>query len=150
MLGFLHLVHAPILIIFPFYSTYNTLYICYFYIIVLLYTYTNGECPISYLYKKIQNPQYIPGEISYPEMSFMGERNARIYFAIMSAIYTVMLASVYRRTSISIAPLPIVCLYGLSIYGYFPNIQYITRYTVWINLFYIYVRRNKMQKKLYP
>lgn len=137
MLGIIHLLHAPILIVIPFYSTLNELYIYYFYLIVLLYTYTNGECPISYLYKKNQNPNYIPGQISYPEMAFMGEINARIYFAIMSTLYMFMIVIVYYRTNISFLPLPIVGLYGLSIYGYFPKIQKITQYTVWFTLFYI-------------
>ena len=119
MLGIIHLIHA-ILIVIPFYSTLNELFNC-----VTLYLY---EWRMSYIYKMNQNPNYIPGQISYPEMAFMGEINARIYFAIMSTLYMFMIVIVYYRTNISFLPLPIVGLYGLSIYGYFPTIQKTTQY----------------------
>jgi hypothetical protein len=74
ILGVLHLIHGPSLIILPFlYDNYvgDLLYFDYFFVMMFCYTYFQRECPITYLSKMIQDPGYIPGStpMDFPEIT---------------------------------------------------------------------------------
>ena len=73
IVGFVHLCHCPLLLCVPFvFDTFysHICYLQYFFIIMSSYTFTEGECPISYGYKKWIDPTYIAGKniYHYPEM----------------------------------------------------------------------------------
>ena len=59
------MLHSPIITIYPFIITsacYDIYYINYFFLIMMSYTLLNGECPISFVCKKMINPKYAAGE----------------------------------------------------------------------------------------
>lgn len=145
-LGFFHLLHSPILIIFPYiiqHYTTDILYIIYFLLIMFSYTFIDGECPISYISKKIHNNEYISGqEISrYPEMEyFIHKSQIDYYFGITTTAYIGTLFYVIFRSKMAN---PFLCLftfcvllnYFLQIRGYFPIrylciIRELTKYTL--------------------
>jgi hypothetical protein len=54
IIGLLHLIHTPLLVLFPFIVnnfTTDIFYIIYFFSIMFFYTFIDGECPISYICK---------------------------------------------------------------------------------------------------
>lgn len=75
ILGIFHLIHGPILCLFPFVYRYDYYYLMYFYFLCICYIYTQFQCPITLLaikiYKKLnQNlPKY---KSQYPEMKAIG------------------------------------------------------------------------------
>lgn len=152
-LGIFHLIHCPLLIVYPFlfYSyTSDVLYITYFFFIMFLYTFINGECPISYLSKLIINKNYIAGDkiTYYPEMKYIAinEKYTDSYFAITTTFYILILWFVISRTNIPIYFLIpsffVLCVYFLYIRNnilkktkYFLLIQEITKYILLLTIF---------------
>jgi hypothetical protein len=152
-LGIFHLIHCPILIVYPFlfYSyTSDVLYITYFFFIMFLYTFINGECPISYLSKLIINRNYIAGDniTYYPEMKYIAINNnyTDCYFAITTTFYILTLWFVITRTIIPIYFLIpsffVLCVYFLFIRNnilkktkYFSLMQKITKYILILTIF---------------
>jgi hypothetical protein len=72
-LGYIHLIHGPLLIAFPFLHTsyvYDLCFLNYYFILVYLYCFFYRECPITYMAKWNENPNYIPGTNPdhFPEM----------------------------------------------------------------------------------
>ena len=152
-LGIFHLIHCPIMIIYPFlfYSyTSDVLYITYFFFIMFLYTFINGECPISYLSKLIINRNYIAGDniTYYPEMKYIAinDNYTDCYFAITTTFYILTLWFVIIRANIPIYFLIpsffVLCVYFLCIRNnilkktrYFSLIQEITKYITLLTIF---------------
>ena len=112
MIGIIHLIHCPCLILLPFCINnhiFDILYIEYFLGIMFSYTFLNGECPISFFYKKQKNPNYIAGSriYNYPEMSeifelcFSQEKDKyiSIYFGTNTVIYIGSLYYVIDRSN---------------------------------------------------
>ena len=101
LIGIIHFTHAP-LVVLVFLSDYvsDIVYMNYFFGIMFLYTWLNGECPISYICKKMIDATYVAGEnIShYPEMAFIQEPYIHYYFGITTAIYLLSLVNVVHRT----------------------------------------------------
>jgi len=93
IIGLIHLFHSPLLVIFPFiFQTFTTdiLYINYFFFIMFLYTFINGECPISYVCKLIMDKKYIAGShiTYYPEMEcLLSKRSIVYYFGTTTLLY---------------------------------------------------------------
>jgi hypothetical protein len=90
ILGIFHLFHAPILIVFPLITNeYDKEYLIYFFSIMLSYTFLNGECPISYMAKKIVDHNYVAGDnYTYPEMRlFFVDRTIPYYFGFQTILY---------------------------------------------------------------
>jgi hypothetical protein len=57
ILGVIHIIHCPLLIIYPFIiinQKIDIFYLTYFFFICFSYTFINGECPISYVSKIIK------------------------------------------------------------------------------------------------
>jgi len=64
ILGLIHIIHCPLLIIYPYTIINQKLdiyYLTYFFFICFSYTFINGECPISYVSRIIKNKNYIAG-----------------------------------------------------------------------------------------
>jgi len=107
LLGFIHLIHCPLLIIYP-YITHNInhdlLYILYFILIVLSYILFNNECLISYSVKKIINKTYIAGSKMnyYPEMYIFTQNDQliKLYFTITTLVYIYSLYIVIMRINL--------------------------------------------------
>jgi len=124
-LGIIHFIHSPLLIIFPFIVENNTMdiiYIMYFFGIMFLYTFIDGECPISYLAKIIDDRNYTAGKdiTHYPEMErILNVPYIDYYFPIMTTLYLFSLVIVILRTKIHlywfICPLLFVFVYFLFI-----------------------------------
>lgn len=109
ILGIIHLLHCPCLILLPFWINnhiYDIIYIEYFFSIMFLYTFINGECPISYVYKKQKDPMYIAGSriTDYPEMlhiaCFSKQNQIQLYFRITTVLYLGSLLYVIKRSNI--------------------------------------------------
>jgi hypothetical protein len=107
IIGGFHLIHSPLLILFPFFIKNHVLdifYIIYFFAIMFLYTFIDGECPISYICKKIKDKNYIAGDniTYYPEMEYIFQNKIFIdyYFGTMTIIYILTLFFVIFRTNI--------------------------------------------------
>ena len=121
ILGIIHLVHCPCLIIYPYVTDcFDFLYIIYFFGILFSYTFINGECPISYIYKKWKNPEYIAGsQISdYPEMQVILGKMIQIYFGTNTVLYMGSLLYVIHRSNIPLS-IFIIPSSSLSFYFYF-------------------------------
>jgi hypothetical protein len=72
-LGYIHLLHGPLLVAFPFlHRSYvgDLCFLNYYFILVYLYCFFYRECPITYMDKWNENPDYIPGTNPdhFPEM----------------------------------------------------------------------------------
>ena len=100
-IGIFHCIHAP-LVVFVFLSDYvsDNAYLNYFFGIMFLYTWLNGECPISYVCKKMIDSNYVAGQniTHYPEMAFIPEPYIHVYFGITTAIYLLSLVNAVQRT----------------------------------------------------
>lgn len=98
-LGLFHFIHSPLLIILPFLTnTWDKCYINYFFTMMFSYTFTDGECPITYASKRLIH-DYSPRNNQFPEMEFIMEKKyIPYYFGIMSFIYVLKLAHVIIRT----------------------------------------------------
>lgn len=141
MLGLLHLIHSPLLILFPFVIvTFETdiFFIVYFLTIMFSYTFINGECPISYIYKLSIDKNYIAGSNInyYPEMEYLLHNKIEYYFGIMTFLYILTLFIVIFRTETffhSIFTMIILANYFLFIrkrLKYFEIVQEITKYVL--------------------
>lgn len=107
ILGIFHLIHSPLLILLPFLIqnfTLDIIYLIYFFFIMFLYTFIDGECPISYICKIISDKNYIAGNniTYYPEMEYILSNKIYIdyYFGIMTIMYILTLFFVIFRTNI--------------------------------------------------
>ena len=137
-LGIFHIIHSPILIIIPFLiksNIFDIIYILYFFSIMFLYTFINGECPISYISKTIMDSNYIAGNniTHYPEMSYIllhtlafeDQNRIDFYFGIMTIAYILTLLFVIYRTNMSfyifIIPFLVLFLYFLFIRKFITN-----------------------------
>ena len=71
---------------------------------MFMYTFVNGECPISYVCKMIIDNKYIAGKniTYYPEMEYLfkNKKNIDYYFGIMTVMYITTLFFVIFRTKI--------------------------------------------------
>lgn len=109
VVGAIHLLHYPALIgsfvLFSSDSLFCHLYLFYFYGIMLSYTFTNGECPLSYIsrliyYQKLGDICYDSSFMSmmtrYPEMVlfFPDDVSASRYFQGMTTMYIGSIGSV--------------------------------------------------------
>lgn len=141
MLGLLHLIHSPLLILFPFVIvTFETdiFFIVYFLTIMFSYTFINGECPISYIYKLSIDKNYIAGSNInyYPEMEYLLHNKIEYYFGTMTFLYILTLFIVIFRTETffhSIFTMIILANYFLFIrkrLKYFEIVQEITKYVL--------------------
>ena len=112
-IGILHLLHCPCLILLPFIVNNHIFDICYVeysFSIIFLYTFIDGECPISYFYKKQKDPRYIAGSRihDYPEISdtfFFSPENRKyisIYFGTNTFMYLGSLMYVIIRSNIPV------------------------------------------------
>jgi hypothetical protein len=61
IIGIYHICHSFFLSIYPFICQDDIAFVNYYTMILLSYTYLNGECPVTYLYKRLRNPEYIAG-----------------------------------------------------------------------------------------
>lgn len=127
ILGIIHLLHCPCLILLPFLHNnhlFDILYIEYFLGIMFSYTFINGECPISYIYKKQKDPNYIPGSriTDYPEMNNLLHFSPSIYFGTTTILYLGTLIYVIHRNNIPfslfIIPTNSLLFYFYIIYRY--------------------------------
>ena len=155
IIGFLHLIHTPLLVLFPFVVqnfTSDILYLIYFFSIMFLYTFINGECPISYICKVINDKKYIAGSniTYYPEMEYVLQKriNVEYYFGIMTFLYISVLFIVIFRTN-TFSYLLIFTFGILLIYYFFIRnqvsqkkrinfiiVQEITKYVLFFTIFY--------------
>ena len=132
LLGWFHLVHCPLLILYPLvYSSLSTdvLYVKYFFLIMFSYTFIEGECPISYVAKIKLDPDYVAGtKIEYyPEMKFILQDDVYInyYFTINTILYLASLVYVSHRANIPFmflsVPYAMLVIYFLHIRNIYFN-----------------------------
>jgi hypothetical protein len=160
LIGLFHMVHSPLLIVFPLivknYVS-DIFYIIYFFTILFLYTFINGECPISYICKKIIDKNYIAGSNIqyYPEMLYLLHNQKRInyYFGTMTFFYIVILFLVIFRTNtfsyLLFFTFIVLSIYFLFIHNFFSNlknkkiyfsiIQEITKYTLFLTICFLLI-----------
>jgi len=108
LIGVFHFIHAPLLVIYPLTfssSDWDFVYIQYFFLIVYAYTFYNGECPISFYYKKRVNPYYVAGSriTNYDEMYTVCKDRTFVkkYIATMTTLYGCALLYTMRRLHIT-------------------------------------------------
>jgi len=130
LFGILHLLHCPCLILLPYYvknPIFDLLYIEYFLGIMFSYTFINGECPISYIYKKRKDPNYIAGSriTDYLEMNtlfFFSPTQIQYFFGTTTILYMGTLIYVIYRNNISFAlfmiPTNSLLVYFTFVYRY--------------------------------
>jgi hypothetical protein len=155
-LGVFHLIHCPVLIVLPFFietATFDILYINYFFIVLFLYTFLNGDCPISYVCKKCIDDNYVAGDdiTYYPEMYFLLQEKVYVswFFTITTGFYLFSLLYVIQRSAISLFDLLftlfILFVYFLSIRGlifhkkdkYFLLFQSFTKLVLLITILFV-------------
>ena len=139
LIGIIHFSHAPILL-FVFVRNYvsDIIYMNYFFGIMFLYTFLNGECPISYICKKMINATYVAGEnIShYPEMTFIPEPYIHYYFGITTTMYLLSLVNAVRRTKtydvMAVLFIYFLFMHNQKCWAFF----YFQEFTKWVLFFY--------------
>lgn len=148
IIGIIHIIHCPCLILLPFFIVNNHIfdifYIEYFFSIMFLYTFINGECPISYLYKTQTDPRYIAGSRIryYPEISDLfclspeNQKYISIYFGTNTILYLGSLIHVIYRSNI---PLTMFIIPANSILFYFSFLHFSPNHP----LFYVIQNMNK-------
>lgn len=85
-------------------SVWDYVYLFIFYVILLHWTFNNGECYISSRYKQIENPNYLAGQdrrtdlmVAFPEYA----SQIRIFLMIQSLVVVASAYLVYTRNHIS-------------------------------------------------
>jgi len=134
ILGIIHIIHCPILIIFPFIvinQKYDIFYIIYFFSICFSYTFINGECPISYISRIIKNKKFsresidfsIENKFHFPEMESVLPiylyPYINTYFIITTKIYFFTLCLVIHRNdlyNVIVFPFSVLFFYFLFFY----------------------------------
>lgn len=108
LIGIFHFIHAPLLIVYPLVfssSDWDFAYIQYFFLIMYVYTFYNGECPISFYYKKRANPYYVAGSriTDYREMYSVCKDRVFVkkYIATTTSLYGCALLCTMRRLHIT-------------------------------------------------
>jgi len=69
ILGIIHIIHYPILIVFPFViinQKFDIFYISYFFFICLSLTFINGQYPISYVSRILSKKSSTENKINFP------------------------------------------------------------------------------------
>jgi hypothetical protein len=102
MLGIIHLIHCPLLVVYPYITdAYDRVYLIYFILIVLSYILLKNECLISYVSKRIIDNSYRAGQKMnyYPEMYIFtkNDQHIKVYFTLMSLLYVYSLFIVVMR-----------------------------------------------------
>ena len=131
IIGLFHILHSPLLVLFPFIVknfTTDIFYIIYFFSIMFFYTFIDGECPISYVCKVMMDKKYIAGSnVSYyPEMEYVipNKQIIEYYFGTMTILYMLTLFFVIFRTNtfyyLFIIVFAILLNYFLLVRNYFP------------------------------
>ena len=105
-LGWFHFFHSPCLVLYPLLfknKTGDVFYVAYFFLIMFSYTFLNGECPISYIAKRVKCDNNA-GTFDYPEMKyiFSVDEHGHYYFGVMTGAYVLTLFNVILRTEISL------------------------------------------------
>ena len=106
------------LTIYPWLYHHDIEYVNYYIWILLSYTYLNAECPITYLYKKIKDPLYIPGTTltSFHDMYAIAPKEfINIYLFIMSCLSISSLLMVLIRLK---TPFISICTNGIIVLCY--------------------------------
>jgi hypothetical protein len=156
IIGLFHLIHTPLLVVFPFIVnnfTTDIFYIIYFFYIMFFYTFLDGECPISYICKVMIDKQYIAGSdvAFYPEMECVlpTKKIINYYFGTMTFLYITILFFVISRTNIFsyvfIFVFSLLLNYFLFVRNYisikkqlyFPLLQEITKYTLFFTICFL-------------
>jgi len=139
LISIFHLVHCPLLLIYPYLidnRLYDKFYINYFYLIIISYTYTNKKCLISLIYKNLINNY----ELEHPEMAIFTSNIffIKLYFIINTLFYGVSLYNVINRNITNnsiylINNFTICCYLGFFIFNnYYLDIfvRYLTIYNL--------------------
>ena len=98
MLGIIHAIHCPALIVYPYITNrYDAVYLFYFWGMIASYHVLNNECAMSYYAKKQLDSSYVAGSRLnwYPEMHIFttNDRHLKMYFTAVSIWY---LSSLYK------------------------------------------------------
>ena len=160
ILGVIHIIHYPLLIIYPFVIINQILdiyYITYFFFIFFSYTFINGENPISFISKIIGNKINFPekkceNKINFPEIESILPTHLypfiNHYFIIISNIYLFSLFLVVYRNNlyhIVFFPFFILFIYFLFInkllanrlLQYFILVQQFTKFTLLFTIYFL-------------
>lgn len=102
MLGIIHLIHCPLLIVYPYVTNkYDYSYIFYFLMMATSYLFLENECLISYCAKKQMDKNYVLGSnlSYYPEMHIFtkNDQHIKLYFTTTTIIYLHSLSIVLIR-----------------------------------------------------
>lgn len=125
LIGLFHLLFAFFLSIYGFISTKNwfdKFYIYYNYLVLISWTFFNGECFITYMIKKYENPKYIAGTDStdLSDMSYFIDKNIFSFLLILFIILnTFSIFLVNRRNNYISLYLSITVLIVHNIYVLF-------------------------------
>jgi hypothetical protein len=154
-IGLFHLVHSPLLVLFPFIVKNfmsDIFYTIYFFTIMFLYTFLDGECPISYICKVMMDKKYIAGRniYYYPEMECIlpNKKIIDYYFGTMTILYIITLFFVMFRANIFscvfIVVFAVLLNYFLLVRNYFsikkiyfPLFQEITKCTLFLTICFL-------------
>jgi hypothetical protein len=133
IIGWLHALHSPFLILYPVFLSsifWDIIYINYFFIIMFSYTFIQGECPISYACKKMLDGNYISGQnlSYYPEMLkvFPNEKTVQRFLFFTTTLYICSLLYVINRSKIPLYNLVFPFLI-IFIYFLFARISFLSK-----------------------
>lgn len=101
-------------------SKYDYLYLAIVYLIVLHWTFFNGECCITYFYKKKRNPHYIAGQDPSIEYKMAFKKHANLIDFLVNINNILVAISIYlvaKRNKIPfLVCLPFILMAALIIY----------------------------------
>ena len=108
VIGVIHFLHNPLLILYPVLirnPIFDLLYIKYFFATMFSYTFFDGECPVSFLYKRIMDSNYIAGDRidDYDEIYMVWPNRIFVqnYLATTTGLYGCSLLYTMYRINIS-------------------------------------------------
>ena len=158
ILGIIHILHFPLLIVYPFIiinQIHDIYYITYFFFICFSYTFINGECPISFVSKIIKRnfPKNIcENERNFPEMASILPTHLYpyiyYYFVITTKIYLFSLFLViYRNKLYHIVFFPFCTLFIYFLFitkiitirflKFFILVQQFTKFTLLFTIYFL-------------
>lgn len=154
IIGIFHMLHSPIITIYPVIITsacYDIYYVNYFFFIMMSYTFLNGECPISFVCKKMINHKYEAGENinDYVELYqvFPNKYYVNNYIQLMtcsylsSLLYVIYFTNVKHVLYVELLVSYVYFLFTRKVFNdymqtYFINVQHFYKFTLFITIIY--------------
>ena len=103
-------------------NRFDYLFLVVNYLILLHWTFLNGECVVTYVFKKLEDPQYTVGSNLHKDelkTTFKGnEKTIQLFIVLHNLVFMLNLYLVFKRNHISpVIYIPFLLLFEIYFYG---------------------------------